>query len=89
MVDVPHWDIASKGRLMPGNIFLVDFEAGRVIKDEEVRALPCFPCQLSQYGSTIVRRSEEVCCATSPWQRCPVCLLSYGATKSLLGCLVD
>ena len=36
VVDVPHWDIASKGRLMPGNIFLVDFEAGRVIKDEEV-----------------------------------------------------
>ena len=40
VVDVPHWDIASKGRLMPGNIFLVDFEAGRVIKDEEVRAAP-------------------------------------------------
>jgi hypothetical protein len=37
VVDVPHWDIASKGRLMPGNIFLVDFDAGRVIKDEEVR----------------------------------------------------
>lgn len=36
VVDVPHWDIAAKGRLMPGNIFLVDFDAGRVIKDEEV-----------------------------------------------------
>ena len=37
VVDIPNWDIASKGRLMPGNIFLVDFDAGRVIKDEEVR----------------------------------------------------
>ena len=37
VVDVPPEDIATKGRLMPGNIFLVDFEAGRVIKDEEVR----------------------------------------------------
>ncbi len=40
VVDVPNWDIASKGRLMPGNIFLVDFDAGRVIKDEEVRPFP-------------------------------------------------
>jgi hypothetical protein len=39
VVDVPNWDIASKGRLMPGNIFLVDFAAGRVIKDEEVTSL--------------------------------------------------
>ncbi|EIE24001.1 glutamate synthase, NADH-dependent [Coccomyxa subellipsoidea C-169] len=37
VVDVPNWDIASKGRLMPGNIFLVDFDAGRVIKDEEMK----------------------------------------------------
>lgn len=37
VVDIPNWDIASKGRLMPGNIFLVDFDAGRVIKDEEVK----------------------------------------------------
>ncbi|CAL8462475.1 g2008 [Coccomyxa elongata] len=37
VVDVPNWDIASKGRLMPGNIFLVDFEEGRVIKDEEMK----------------------------------------------------
>ncbi|CAL5227781.1 g10803 [Coccomyxa viridis] len=37
VVDIPNWDIASKGRLMPGNIFLVDFDAGRVIKDEEMK----------------------------------------------------
>ena len=36
VVDVPAEDVATKGRLMPGNIFLVDFEAGRVIKDDEV-----------------------------------------------------
>ena len=49
VVDVPHWDIASKGRLMPGNIFLVDFEAGRVIKDEEVRGpyIYIYICNLS------------------------------------------
>ena len=53
VVDIPNWDIASKGRLMPGNIFLVDFDAGRVIKDEEVRTLAllltctiCHSCRL-------------------------------------------
>ncbi len=48
VVDIPNWDIASKGRLMPGNIFLVDFDAGRVIKDEEVRFLALFlTCTIS------------------------------------------
>ena len=37
MVDVPDEDVEAKGRLMPGNIFLVDFEAKRVVRDEEVR----------------------------------------------------
>ena len=37
MVDVPNEDVETKGRLMPGNIFLVDFEAKRVVRDEEVR----------------------------------------------------
>ena len=37
VVDVPDREISAKGRLMPGNIFLVDFEAGRVIKDEEMK----------------------------------------------------
>lgn len=45
VVDIPNWDIASKGRLMPGNIFLVDFDAGRVIKDEEVLSLISQPHQ--------------------------------------------
>ncbi len=44
VVDVPNWDIASKGRLMPGNIFLVDFEEGRVIKDEEVQLVSQTSC---------------------------------------------
>lgn len=36
VVDVPPEEVETKGRLMPGNILLVDFEAGRVIQDEEV-----------------------------------------------------
>ncbi|KAK9817844.1 hypothetical protein WJX72_002960 [[Myrmecia] bisecta] len=37
VVDVPPEDVAHKGRLMPGNIFLVDFDAGRVITDKEMK----------------------------------------------------
>lgn len=36
VVDVPDADVLTKGRLMPGNIFLVDFEAKRVVQDDEV-----------------------------------------------------
>ena len=38
VVDIEPNDVLRKGRLMPGNIFLVDFEAGRVIDDAEMKA---------------------------------------------------
>jgi glutamate synthase (NADPH/NADH) len=37
VVDVPAVDVARKGRLMPGNIFLIDFDEHRVVEDKEVR----------------------------------------------------
>jgi glutamate synthase (NADH) len=37
VVDVDPADVARKGRLMPGNIFLVDFERGAVIDDREMK----------------------------------------------------
>ncbi len=43
VVDVPDADVETKGRLMPGNIFLVDFEARRVVRDQEARARPRAP----------------------------------------------
>lgn len=36
VVDVQPENVAYKGRLSPGNIFLVDFAEGRVIADQEV-----------------------------------------------------
>ena len=38
VVDIAPDQIAHKGRLSPGNIFLVDFAEGRVIADQEVSA---------------------------------------------------
>ena len=37
MVDVADDEVIKKGRLMPGNIFLVDFDEHRIIEDKEVR----------------------------------------------------
>ena len=37
-MDVAPDNVEYKGRLSPGNIFLVDFAEGRVIADQEVRS---------------------------------------------------
>ena len=39
VVDVADEDVVKKGRLMPGNIFLVDFDEHRVVEDKEVGPL--------------------------------------------------
>ncbi len=37
VLDAPPEAIVNKGRLQPGNMFLVDLERGRIVEDEEVR----------------------------------------------------
>ncbi len=44
VVDVAPDNVAYKGRLSPGNIFLVDFAEGRVIADKEVRGVSIMAC---------------------------------------------
>ena len=36
-VDIPPEEVERKGRLMPGNIFLVDFEKHAVVTDENIK----------------------------------------------------
>ncbi len=38
VLDVPPEQVARKGRLQPGRMFLVDFEQGRIIDDAELKA---------------------------------------------------
>src|SRR3712207_6822087 len=38
MLDEPAANVARKGRLAPGKLFLVDVEQGRIVPDEEVKA---------------------------------------------------
>lgn len=37
VVDIDPEDVVKKGRLMPGNIFLVDFDEHRVVEDKEMK----------------------------------------------------
>jgi len=37
VLDIPQSNIARKGRLQPGRMFLVDVEAGRIIEDDEIK----------------------------------------------------
>jgi len=37
VLDIPADQVARKGRLQPGKMFLVDIEAGRIIEDEEIK----------------------------------------------------
>ena len=38
VVDVDPADVVAKGRLQPGKLFLVDFEKGKMIPDEEIKS---------------------------------------------------
>ena len=64
VVDIPNWDIASKGRLMPGNIFLVDFDAKRVIKDDEVPP----PSPSRNQSLHLTGRGTMFACGPGAWQ---------------------
>lgn len=46
VVDVAAEDVARKGRLMPGNIFLLDFDEHRVVEDKEVGSLNMIPLSM-------------------------------------------
>ncbi len=57
VLDVPPGKIRSKGRLEPGRMFLVDFEEGRIVEDEEIkgRAAGAHP-----YGEWLARRALDL-----------------------------
>jgi glutamate synthase (NADPH/NADH) large chain len=38
VVDVPAHKIVEKGRLQPGRMFFIDCEAGRIVRDDEIKA---------------------------------------------------
>ena len=37
VLDIPESNIKKKWRLQPGKMFLIDFEQGRIIEDEEIK----------------------------------------------------
>eukprot|EP00898_Chlorokybus_atmophyticus_P003594 jgi/Chlat1/4235/Chrsp27S04246 len=57
VVDIRPEDVARKGRLQPGNIFLVDFDEGRVVTDQELKHRIC---TTRPYGDWISRQVVDL-----------------------------
>eukprot|EP00899_Mesostigma_viride_P020127 jgi/Mesvir1/28115/Mv04695-RA.1 len=56
-VDIPPEEVAQKGRLRPGNIFLVDFDKGRVVTDAELKKEIC---SRRPYGQWVEKQSIDL-----------------------------
>ena len=57
VVDIPPERVVEKGRLQPGRIFLIDFEAGRMIPDEEIKSEWA---QRQPYGEWLAKERLEL-----------------------------
>ena len=57
VVDVDPAKVVAKGRLQPGKIFLIDFDAGRLIPDEEIKSEWA---QRRPYGEWLARQRIEL-----------------------------
>ena len=57
VVDVDPATVVAKGRLQPGKIFLIDFDAGRLIPDEEIKSEWA---QRRPYGEWLARQRVEM-----------------------------
>ena len=57
VLDVPPGKIRSKGRLEPGRMFLIDFEKGRIVEDEEIKARAA---AAHPYGAWLARRALDL-----------------------------
>lgn len=57
VLDVPPEAIKSKGRLQPGRMFLIDFQEGRIVKDEEIKDRAA---QAHPYADWLKRRKLDL-----------------------------
>ncbi|KAG1678741.1 hypothetical protein FOA52_012780 [Chlamydomonas sp. UWO 241] len=87
VVDVADEDVLKKGRLMPGNIFLVDFEQQRVVEDTELKSKYA---RKHPYGKWIKEHAvnmADVVASVPAAQRVPPSLVahaSHGPVDSII-----
>lgn len=93
VVDVPSHEVVRKGRLMPGNIFLVDFDQHRVVEDAEVGgnaalALPC-PALSGMLGAAwgrVVRPCRAGCAGCAGYVIPSLCVPGADIMLAQSGC---
>ncbi|WP_417850473.1 glutamate synthase large subunit [Thalassoglobus sp.] len=66
VLDIEPDNVKSKGRLQPGKMFLVDFEQGRLIPDEELKH---DVASRRPYGKWIQKQRVELSELVDEWQR--------------------
>ena len=66
VVDVPEEEIVQKGRLQPGNLFLIDFDEGRLVADAEVKAKVAAEKPYAEWLDANMFRLDDVAPAPSP-----------------------
>jgi Glutamate synthase domain 2 len=66
VLDVDPANVKTKGRLQPGKMFLVDFEQGRLIPDEELKHEVA---SRHPYAEWLKRQRVELSDLTKKWQR--------------------
>ena len=71
-VDVPPEEVERKGRLMPGNIFLVDFEKHAVVTDEDMKRAVSTKLPYGEWlaTQTVTLQVEDALYAPSAHQLC-------------------
>ncbi len=94
VVDIEPSRVLRKGRLEPGRMFLVDFERGRIVDDDELKQIICAE---HPYGQWVQRhridlgalpRPEEVEAATLPRQQLMPLLQAFGYTVEHMNMLL-
>ncbi|KIZ01899.1 glutamate synthase (NADPH/NADH) [Monoraphidium neglectum] len=83
VVDIPPADVVRKGRLMPGNIFLVDFDEHRVVEDRELKERYSKAKPYNEWVKAAV--SMEDIFATVPPEQRERRLLALGAESTANG----
>ncbi|XRB11633.1 glutamate synthase [Pseudoscourfieldia marina] len=84
VVDIPEEDIERKGRLQPGNLFLIDFDEGRLVEDSEVKSRIAGSKPYKQWLESQMFTLDNVAPPPSPTPEGTFGLMGSSSVKSLV-----
>ncbi|KAG2492850.1 hypothetical protein HYH03_009004 [Edaphochlamys debaryana] len=85
VVDIPPEEVVRKGRLMPGNILLVDFDEHRLVEDKELKERYSTRRAYSRWLEDHAITLQQLTASVKPDQRIPAPLPGVQSVAKLLG----